>query len=168
MYVPVIRPKTATAIASSKLFPAALITEFAAVSLALSALGVTPYISVPVFAVALTLMVIAGSYFRWERIVITLCLMDLTWFGLVYVAHPNWSTVAHNTFVPSVLVGDVTSGLVFLIIAVVGTTIAPWQLFSNRAVWRKSVALCGPEVGAAGHADWRDLHRPVGGAMIEE
>jgi Mn2+/Fe2+ NRAMP family transporter len=110
-----------------------LITEFAAISLALSALGVSPYISVPVSAIGLTLMVVTGSYLRWERIVIALCLMDLTWFGLVYVVHPNWSTVAHNGIVPSVPAGGVTSGLVFLIIAIVGTTIAPWQLFFQQS-----------------------------------
>jgi Mn2+/Fe2+ NRAMP family transporter len=110
-----------------------LITEFAAISLALSALGVSPYISVPVSAGGLTLMVVTGSYLRWERIVIVLCLMDLTWFGLVYVAHPNWPAVAYNSFVPSVPAGGVTSGLVFLIIAIVGTTIAPWQLFFQQS-----------------------------------
>src|ERR1700676_4234548 len=41
-----------------------LVTEFAAISLALSALGVSPYISVPVSAVGLTLMVVTGSYLR--------------------------------------------------------------------------------------------------------
>jgi Mn2+/Fe2+ NRAMP family transporter len=110
-----------------------LITEFAAISLALSALGISPYISVPVSGVGLTLMVVTGSYLRWERIVIALCLMDLTWFGLVYIAHPNWPAVAHNMFVPSVPAGGVTSGLVFLIIAIVGTTIAPWQLFFQQS-----------------------------------
>ena len=62
-----------------------LVTEFAAISLALSAMGISPYISVPVAAVGLTLMVVTGSYLRWERIVIALCLMDLTWFGW-----PSW------------------------------------------------------------------------------
>lgn len=110
-----------------------LITEFAAISLALSALGISPFISVPVSAVGLTLMVVTGNYLRWERIVIALCLMDLAWFGLVYVVHPNWSAVAHNTIEPSVPAVGVTSGLVFLIIAIVGTTIAPWQLFFQQS-----------------------------------
>jgi Mn2+/Fe2+ NRAMP family transporter len=110
-----------------------LITEFAAISLALSALGVRPYVSVPIGALGLTLMVVTGSYLRWERIVIVLCLMDLTWFGLAYVVHPRWTTVAHNTVVPSLPAGGVTSGLVFLIIAIVGTTIAPWQLFFQQS-----------------------------------
>ena len=110
-----------------------LITEFAAISLALSALGVSPHVSVPIAALGLTLMVITGSYLRWERIVIVLCLIDLTWFGLAYAVHPDWATVARNTTVPSLPSGGVTSGLVFLIIAIVGTTIAPWQLFFQQS-----------------------------------
>src|SRR3984893_14164401 len=110
-----------------------LITEFAALSLALSALGVSPYVSVPVSAFGLTLMVVTGSYLRWERIVIVLCLMDLTWFGMACVVHPNWAAVAHNTIVPTVPSGGITSSLVFLVIAIVGTTIAPWQLFFQQS-----------------------------------
>jgi Mn2+/Fe2+ NRAMP family transporter len=110
-----------------------LITEFAAISLALSALGVSPYVSVPVSALGLTLMVVTGSYLRWERTVIALCLIDLTWFGLAYVVHPNWAAVAHNTMVPTLPPGGMSSGLVFLVIAIVGTTIAPWQLFFQQS-----------------------------------
>jgi Mn2+/Fe2+ NRAMP family transporter len=110
-----------------------LITEFAAISLALSAFGISPYISVPVSALGLTLMVVTGSYLRWERIVIVLCLMDLTWFALAYVVHPNWASAAHNATIPTMPLGGVTSGLVFLVIAIVGTTIAPWQLFFQQS-----------------------------------
>jgi len=110
-----------------------LITEFAAISLALSALGVSPYVSVPVSALGLTLMVVSGSYLRWERMVIVLCLIDLTWFGLAYVVHPDWAAVAHNTIVPTLPFSGITSGLVFLVIAIVGTTIAPWQLFFQQS-----------------------------------
>src|ERR1700678_1315024 len=110
-----------------------LITEFAAISLALSALGVSPYISVPVSAMGLTLMVVTGSYLRWERIVIVLCLIDLTWFVLAFLVHPNWAAAAHNTVVPNLPPGRITSSLVFLIIAIVGTTIAPWQLFFQQS-----------------------------------
>jgi Mn2+/Fe2+ NRAMP family transporter len=110
-----------------------LITEFAAISLALSALGVSPYVSVPVSALGLTLMVVSGSYLRWERMVIVLCLIDLTWFGLAYVAHPDWAAVAHNTILPTLPFSGITSGLIFLVIAIVGTTIAPWQLFFQQS-----------------------------------
>lgn len=110
-----------------------LITEFAAISLALRALGIGAYISVPVSAIGLTLMVVSGSYLRWERIVIGLCLMDLTWFVLAFMVHPNWATVAHNSVVPTMPAGGITSSLVFLVIAIVGTTIAPWQLFFQQS-----------------------------------
>ena len=110
-----------------------LITEFAAISLALSALGVSPSISVPVSAIGLTLMVVTGSYLRWERIVIALCLMDLAWFVLAFMMHPHWATVAHNSVVPTMPMGGITSSLVFLVIAIVGTTIAPWQLFFQQS-----------------------------------
>lgn len=110
-----------------------LITEFAAISLALSAMGVSPYISVPMSALGLTLIVVSGSYLRWERIVIVLCLLDLTWFGLTYAVHPDWASVARNTAIPSVPLGGITSSLVFLVMAIVGTTIAPWQLFFQQS-----------------------------------
>jgi Mn2+/Fe2+ NRAMP family transporter len=110
-----------------------LITEFAAISLALSALGVSPSISVPVSAIGLTLMVVTGSYLRWERIVIALCLMDLAWFVLAFMMHPHWAAVAHNSVVPTMPMGGITSSLVFLVIAIVGTTIAPWQLFFQQS-----------------------------------
>ena len=110
-----------------------LITEFAAISLALSALGVNPWISVPVSALGLTMLVVTGSYLRWERMVIALCLMDLTWFALAYMVHPNWSAVGRATIIPAMPVSGITSSLVFLVIAIVGTTIAPWQLFFQQS-----------------------------------
>jgi Mn2+/Fe2+ NRAMP family transporter len=78
-------------------------------------------------------MVVTGSYLRWERIVIALCLMDLTWFVLASMVHPHWATVAHNSIVPTMPAGGITSSLVFLVIAIVGTTIAPWQLFFQQS-----------------------------------
>ncbi len=110
-----------------------LITEFAAISLALRALGISPYVSVPVSAAGLTLMVVTGSYLRWERIVIALCLMDLTWFVLAFMVHPQWAMVAHNSVIPTIPAGGITSSLIFLLIAIVGTTIAPWQLFFQQS-----------------------------------
>jgi Mn2+/Fe2+ NRAMP family transporter len=110
-----------------------LITEFAAISLALSAMGVSPYISVPVSAFGLILMVITGNYLRWERTVIILCLLDLTWFALAFSTRPSWKDVAYHSVAWHLPPGPVTSDLIFLIIAIVGTTIAPWQLFFQQS-----------------------------------
>ena len=56
-----------------------LVTEFAAISLATTKMGIPPAISVPMSAIALTALVLTGSYLRWERITIFLCLLDLCW-----------------------------------------------------------------------------------------
>jgi Mn2+/Fe2+ NRAMP family transporter len=110
-----------------------LITEFAAISLALGAMGISPYIAVPMSALGLTLMVVTGSYLRWERIVIVLCLLDLTWFALAFIVHPGWAAVARSTVIPTMPADGITSSLIFLTIAIVGTTIAPWQLFFQQS-----------------------------------
>ena len=111
-----------------------LITEFAAISLAMSGMGVAPVISVPLSAVALIGLVATGSYRRWERIVIVLCLLDLTWFIAAALLHPAWHEALTRTFIPSLPAKTgITGDLVFLIIAIVGTTIAPWQLFFQQS-----------------------------------
>jgi Mn2+/Fe2+ NRAMP family transporter len=110
-----------------------LITEFAAISLALSHLGISPRVAVPLAAAGLVTLVVTGSYLRWERTVIVLCLMDVLWFVLAAHTHPSFSDMARNTVVPHLPPGPLTSDLVFLVIAIVGTTIAPWQLFFQQS-----------------------------------
>ena len=114
-----------------------LITEFAAISLAMSGLGVAPIVSVPLAAIALVALIATGSYRRWERIVVILCLLDVTWFIVAAILHPVWHEALTRTFIPSLpQLGNkpgVTGDLVFLIIAIVGTTIAPWQLFFQQS-----------------------------------
>ena len=110
-----------------------LITEFAAISLAFSHLGVSPRIAVPLAAAGLVTLVVTGSYLRWERAVIVLCLIDVLWFVLAARTHPSLSSAAQNTFVPRLPPAPITSDLVFLVIAIVGTTIAPWQLFFQQS-----------------------------------
>jgi Mn2+/Fe2+ NRAMP family transporter len=110
-----------------------LATEFAAISLALSSLGASPYIAVPLAAIGLILMVVTGNYLRWERITIGLCLFDALWFILVFMVHPSGFDALHNTVLPQVPPGGITTNLIFLTIAIVGTTIAPWQLFFQQS-----------------------------------
>ena len=54
-----------------------LVTEFAAIDLALNKMGVDPRLGVPLVAAVLVLIAVTGSYRRWERIVVFLCLLDL-------------------------------------------------------------------------------------------
>ena len=63
-----------------------LVTEFAAIALALRHLNIPPLIGVPIAACALTLLVLTGSYRRWERIGVFLSAIDLAWFALALCA----------------------------------------------------------------------------------
>jgi len=110
-----------------------LVTEFAAIALAVEQLGLSPRIGVPLAAVALSALVLTGSYRRWERIVVALCLLDLAWLGLAVRFHPAAGEVARRTLIPSLPAGGLTTSLIFLVIAIVGTTIAPWQLFFQQS-----------------------------------
>ena len=110
-----------------------LVTEFAAIDLALTKLGVDPRIGVPVIALGLVLMTLTGSYRRWERMVVFLCLLDLLWFVVAFRLHPPIADMARGAFVPTIPAGGLTSSLVFLVIAIVGTTVAPWQLFFQQS-----------------------------------
>ena len=110
-----------------------LVTEFAAIALALGRLGVSPLWGVPVAAVGLTAIVLTGSYRRWERLVVFLCLLDLAWFAIAFRVHPAMGDVLRHSVVPSMPASGLTAGWLFLVIATVGTTIAPWQLFFQQS-----------------------------------
>src|SRR5260370_23038748 len=109
-----------------------LVTEFAAIALALEQLNIAPLIGVPIAAVALTALVLTGSYRRWERIVVFLCVLDLSWFAIAFGVHPVVGDVLRHSVAPSLPPGGLTAGWLFLVIAIVGTTIAPWQLFFQQ------------------------------------
>jgi Mn2+/Fe2+ NRAMP family transporter len=110
-----------------------LVTEFAAVALAARQLGISPAVAVPLAAAGLILLVGTGSYRRWERMTLMLCGLNLAWFVLAVLVRPDWAMAASDTVLPRLPVGGVTGGLVFLVIAIVGTTIAPWQLFFQQS-----------------------------------
>ena len=110
-----------------------LVTEFAAINLALSKMGVNPYLGLPLVAAGLMAIVLTGSYRRWERIVVFLCLLDLAWFAIAYWLSPPAGLVARGALVPQIPAGGLTGNLVFLVVAIVGTTVAPWQLFFQQS-----------------------------------
>lgn len=78
-----------------------LVTEFAAIAMALDKLGVNPVLGVPVAAVSLTALVLTGSYRRWERVVVFLCLLDLAWFAIAFRVHPAAGDVLRHTILPA-------------------------------------------------------------------
>jgi NRAMP (natural resistance-associated macrophage protein)-like metal ion transporter len=109
-----------------------IVTEFIGVSLALSYFGVSKYVAVPIAAVALIAITATGSFRRWERFMLLFVLVNFLVIPLLVMSHPHVGPIVHDTFVPSVL-GGVNSTSVLLIIAIVGTTVAPWQLFFQQS-----------------------------------
>jgi Mn2+/Fe2+ NRAMP family transporter len=107
-------------------------TEFIGVSLALSYFGVSKYVAVPVAAVALIAITASGSFRRWERFMLLFVLANFLVIPLLVMSHPHVGPIARDTFVPGIQ-GGISSGAVLLIIAMVGTTVAPWQLFFQQS-----------------------------------
>jgi NRAMP (natural resistance-associated macrophage protein)-like metal ion transporter len=109
-----------------------IVTEFIGISLALRYFGVSPYISVPVTAVVLIGITASGSFRRWEQAMFVFIAVSLIIIPLVFTSRPHWGPVFYHVFVPGVQ-GGVSSNAVLLIIAIVGTTVAPWQLFFQQS-----------------------------------
>jgi NRAMP (natural resistance-associated macrophage protein)-like metal ion transporter len=109
-----------------------IVTEFIGIDLALSYLGVSKYVSVPVAALLLIAMTMTGSFRKWESAMFVFVAGNLLVIPLAVYAHPRASTTIHGFFVPGVA-GGVNSSSVLLIIALVGTTVAPWQLFFQQS-----------------------------------
>lgn len=109
-----------------------IISEFIGFSLGLQYFGVSPLISVPLAVIGLTAITATGSFRRWERVMWICCAISLMMIPLIFLPHPVLGTVLFNTFVPTVR-GGINSTALLTIIAIVGTTVAPWQLFFQQS-----------------------------------
>ena len=105
-------------------------SEFAGIASGMEMFGVSKYISVPVAALGVWLLVVGGSYKRVQRVFLGLSLVFLTYVVAAFLAQPNWGEALHDTVVPT-FVGDVS--FISLVIAMIGTTIAPWMMFFSQS-----------------------------------
>ncbi len=108
-----------------------LMTEFIGVDLAMSYFGVSPFVSVPISAVLMVAVVVSGELYRWERYMYGLIVVSLLVVPLMFLVHLHVGAIVHGTLVPSVA-GGINSTAMIFIIGIVGTTIAPWQLFFQQ------------------------------------
>ena len=109
-----------------------IITEFIGVSLSMEYFGVSPYISVPVAVVLLFSVTASGTFQRWERFMMLFVAVNLVIIPLVVVTHPHYSSLARHSVVPGIR-GGASSAAVLLIISIIGTTVAPWQLYFQQS-----------------------------------
>jgi NRAMP (natural resistance-associated macrophage protein)-like metal ion transporter len=109
-----------------------IVTEFIGVSLSLGYLGLSKYVAVPLAAVGLVAITASGSFRFWERSMFVFVFANVLVIPLFFMAHPDIGKVAHGFVVPGIL-GGANSTSILLIIGMVGTTVAPWQLFFQQS-----------------------------------
>ncbi len=86
----------------------------------------------PVTAFVLVAITLSGSFRRWEQAMFVFIAVSVILVPLALLSDPHWGQIAYHFVVPGVQ-GGVTSNAVPLIIAIVGTTVAPWQLFFQQS-----------------------------------
>jgi Mn2+/Fe2+ NRAMP family transporter len=116
------------------------ISEFVGIGAALSLAHVSKYLSVPIAALVVWVLVVRGSYRTAERIFVLMALPFFAYPAAALLAHPRWVEVAHKTVVPHI---HLNSAYLFLFVATAGTTITPFmQLYLQSAVVERGI---GPE-----------------------
>jgi Mn2+/Fe2+ NRAMP family transporter len=108
-----------------------IVTEFIGINLALSYFGISRYLSVPVAGLALVATTATGRFRLWERMMFGLVAANLLVIPLVVLSHPHPVAVAH-AFIPGIPSTIAPIGVLF-VIALVGTTVSPWQLFFQQS-----------------------------------
>jgi Mn2+/Fe2+ NRAMP family transporter len=109
-----------------------IVTEFIGITLAAEYIGISKYVVVPSSAAALVAIMASGSFRRWERAMFIFIAITLLQIPMLFMSDPQWAHAAKSFVVPSIS-GGVSSDAVLLIIAIVGTTVAPWQLFFQQS-----------------------------------
>ncbi len=109
-----------------------IVTEFIGIRIALAHFGVNPILAVALTSVVLIGMTVTGSFRRWERFMYVMVIANLLVIPLVFMAHPSVRPVVSGFLLPGVH-GGLTANALLLIIGMVGTTVAPWQLFFQQS-----------------------------------
>ncbi len=115
------------------------VAEFAGWASAMEIFGVNKYVSVPIGAFAVWLLVVKGTYRVVEKIFLIACTVYLTYAFSAFFVHPPWGRIMLDTVRPSF---NFNPSYLTMLIGVVGTTIAPWmQFYLQSAVVEKNVKI---------------------------
>ncbi len=120
------------------------VSEFAGVAASMEIFGVSKYISVPLAAVGVWLLIVKGNYKSVERIFLVASAIYLAYVLSGIMANPPWGTVLTAFVTPSF---HFEVGYVTIFVTVIGTTIAPWMQFYQQA----SIVDKGLKVGDIGY-----------------
>ena len=105
---------------------AVTISEFAGIASGLALFGIPSSISVPLVALIIWLLTMSGSFQRIEKILLLVSCVFVAYVVAAFMAGPDWGQVAVDTFVPNI---QSDPAYVSLVVATIGTTIAPWMIF---------------------------------------
>ncbi len=105
---------------------AAVVSNMGGIAGGMEIFGLSRYIGIPLVAIAVFFLLRWGSYKIIERILLLISMIVLCYIASAIVAKPDWGMVLKQTLIPSI---KITHDYLMLVIAFVGTTIAPWMLF---------------------------------------
>ena len=115
------------------------IAEFAGLASGMSLFGVNRYISVPLAAVLVWVLVLQGTYRLVEKVFLLACFFYVAYLISGFLAHPDWGLAMRGISQPSL---RLDSAYLYMVIGLVGTTIAPWmQFYLQAAVVEKGIKL---------------------------
>ena len=107
-----------------------VVAEFAGVAASMEMFHVSRYISVPIAAILVWVLVLRGTYRQVEVIFLIACGFYVTYIISAVLAKPDWLEAAKHVVIPNL---HFESGYLLTLTALVGTTIAPWQFFYLQA-----------------------------------
>lgn len=110
-----------------------IVTEFIGISLGLDYLGLPKIPGVLISAAVIVAAASTGSFKRFERVCMALIFGSLLLVPVFIMVHPNFGEIAKDFVVPGMPEGGDVSKVVLLIIGIIGTTVAPWQLFFQQS-----------------------------------
>src|SRR4051812_43993378 len=110
-----------------------VVAEFAGVASSLELFGVSKYIVVPVAAAIVWALVVQGTYSSVEKIFLLASGFYVCYIVAGLLAHPDWKAAAIATVSRPAAIGIRNYGYLFMVIGLVGTTIAPWMQFYLQA-----------------------------------
>ena len=110
-----------------------VVAEFAGVASSLELFGVSRYVTVPAAAVVVWLLVVKGTYESVEKIFLTASAFYICYIIAGLLAHPDWKAAVVGTVTSPPTTAIRNYGYLFMLIGLVGTTIAPWMQFYLQA-----------------------------------
>ncbi|HZR25588.1 MAG TPA: Nramp family divalent metal transporter [Vicinamibacterales bacterium] len=119
-----------------------VVAEFAGIESSLELFGWSKYIVLPTAAFIVWVMVVRGTYSSIEKIFLAASGFYVAYIIAGVLAHPDWKAAAFATVTRPQAAGIRNYGYVYMVIGLVGTTIAPWmQFYLQASVVEKGVTV---------------------------